>query len=141
MDKYKDIIKKYEVVEDLFKNSFVSFLSGGILGIGAEALVRFYMNFLDKELSLTLMSITFILLASILTGFDIFDDLIERFRFGLIIPITGFAHSMTSALMDYKKDGMITGLGANVFKLAGSVILYGTISACALALLRGVLNV
>lgn len=141
MDKYKDIIKKYEVVEDSFKNAFVSFLSGGVLGIGAEALVRFYMNFLDKELSLTLMSITFILLASILTGFDIFDDLIERFRFGLIIPITGFAHSMTSALMDYKKDGMITGLGANVFKLAGSVILYGTISACALALLRGVLNV
>ena len=141
MDKYKDIIKKYEVEEDSFKNAFVSFLSGGVLGIGAEALVRFYMNFLDKELSLTLMSITFILLASILTGFNIFDDLIEKFRFGLIIPITGFAHSMTSALMDYKKDGMITGLGANVFKLAGSVILYGTISACALALLRGVLNV
>lgn len=140
MNKYKEIVKKYELEEDMLKNAFISFLSGGILGIGAEVLTNIYMNFLDKELALTLMSITFILLASILTGFNIFDDLIEKFRFGLIIPITGFAHSMTSALMDYRKDGMITGLGANVFKLAGSVILYGTISACTLALLKGVIN-
>ena len=55
------------------------------------------------------------------------------------IPITGFAHSVTSSALDYKKDGLITGLGANVFKLAGSVILYGIVSAFILAVIKVVL--
>ena len=139
MDKYKDIVDKYKINENVFKNALVSFVSGGVLGVLSEVMVNFYSNYYQLELSLSLMSITFIIIASILTGFDIFDDLIEKFRFGLIIPITGFAHSMTSALMDYRKDGFITGLGANAFKLAGSVLLYGILSGTILAIIKGVL--
>ena len=72
----------------------------------------------------------------ILTGFGIFDTLISKFKFGLIIPITGFAHSIASSLLDYKEDGLITGLGSNMFKLAGAVILYGSISAFVLAIAK-----
>ena len=139
MNNYKDIVSKYEIKEYIFKNAVVSFISGGVLGVISEVITRFYMSFLPLELSLSLMSITFIFIASILTGFDIFDDLVEKFRFGLIIPITGFAHSMTSALMDTRKDGFITGLGSNAFKLAGSVLLYGILSGAFLALIKGVL--
>ena len=55
---------------------------------------------------------------------------------GLIIPITGFAHSMQSAMLDYKKEGLVYGFGSNIFKLAGSVILYGVVSAYIFGLIR-----
>ena len=55
---------------------------------------------------------------------------------GLIIPITGFAHSVQSAALDHKKEGLIYGLGSNIFNLAGSVILYGVLSAYFFGLIR-----
>ena len=55
---------------------------------------------------------------------------------GLIVPITGFAHAMTSAMLDYKKEGLVTGIGANAFKLTGSVILYGVVSAYIFGMVR-----
>jgi len=48
---------------------------------------------------------------------------------GLIVPITGFAHAMMSAALEYKKEGLVTGIGANMFKLAGSVIIFGVVAA------------
>ena len=62
--------------------------------------------------------------------------MVEKFKCGIIIPITGFAHSITSSAIDSKKDGMITGIGASTFKLAGSVLLYGIVSAFILAIIK-----
>ena len=80
MDKYKDIVDKYKINENVFKNALVSFISGGVLGVLAEIMVNFYSNYYQLELSLSLMSITFIFIASILTGFDIFDDLKDNIK-------------------------------------------------------------
>jgi stage V sporulation protein AC len=77
-----------------------------------------------------------IFLASLATALGFFDELINKFKCGLIIPTTGFAHSVTSSALEYRHDGMITGLGANFFKLAGSVILYGIVSAFFLCILK-----
>lgn len=77
----------------------------------------------------TIMIVTFIFLASLFTALGFFDKLVTKFRCGLLIPITGFAHSMTSSALDYKKEGPIYGIGSNMFKLAGSVIIYGIVSA------------
>ena len=52
-----------------------------------------------------------------------------KFKCGLIVPITGFAHSITSSALDYKNDGLITGLGGYLFRLAGCILLYGIIAA------------
>ena len=62
--------------------------------------------------------------------------MVKKGKMGLIIPITGFAHSMQSSILDYKKEGPIYGFGSNVFKLAGSVILYGVVSAYVFGLIR-----
>ena len=78
--------------------------------------------------------------ASLLTAFGFFDNWVTKCKCGLIIPTTGFAHSVTSSALDYKKDGLITGLGSNFFKLAGSVILYGVISAFILVIVRVVIG-
>lgn len=139
-DKYLKLVKENTLKEDTLKNAFISFLSGGVLGLMAEALTNIYMKilYLEKSSALTLMTITFIFIAVILTGLGSFDDLVKKYRFGLLIPITGFASSVASSLMDYKNEGTITGLGANMFKLAGAVILYGIVSAFILALIKGV---
>ena len=85
------------------------------------------------------MLVIWIVLSSILTGFGVFDSLVDKLKMGIVIPITGFSHSVTSASLEYKKEGLVTGIGANYFKLAGSVILYGIVSAAILAGLRGLL--
>jgi stage V sporulation protein AC len=125
--KYQELVKSYSIENNVFNHAIISFLSGGILGMLAHLLTSFYIRYFNmlKEDALTLMSITFIIVAIILTGLNVFDRLVKVFRFGLIIPITGFAHSVASCMLDYNKDGFINGVGSNMFKLAGSVILYG----------------
>ena len=82
------------------------------------------------------MLVTLIFIACLLTALGVFDSLVSICRCGLIIPITGFAHSMMSAGIEYKREGPIYGIGSNVFKLAGSVILYGVVSAWFFGLIR-----
>lgn len=140
-EEYKNLVTKYSYNPNVFQNALVSFISGGVLGGFGEILTSSYMKLLNLDVTkaLTLTSITYIIVACLLTGFGKFDDLVKKYKFGLIIPITGFAHSVASSLMDYRKDGLITGMGSNMFKLAGSVILYGTITAILCALLKGLI--
>jgi stage V sporulation protein AC len=94
---------------------------------------------MSRSDSSTLMIVVFIFLASLFTALGFFDNLVSFFRCGLIIPITGFAHSIMSAALDYKKEGPIYGVGSNVFKLAGSVIYYGVVSAAVFGVIRFIL--
>ena len=80
-----------------------------------------------------------IFVGSFLTALGVFDSFVSKAKCGLIVPTTGFAHSIASSALDYKKDGLITGLGANFFKLAGSVILYGILSSFVLLVIRMIL--
>ena len=73
------------------------------------------------------------------TALGFFDKLVNFARCGLIIPITGFAHSMTSSAMEYRKEGLVTGIGMNIFKLSGTVILYGVVSAYIFGIIRYVI--
>ena len=84
----------------------------------------------------TFMIITLIFLGCLFTCLGWFDKLVNFCKCGLIIPITGFAHAMTSAAIEYRKDGFILGLGSNIFRITGSVILYGVVSAYVFGLLR-----
>ena len=64
------------------------------------------------------------------------DTLVSKLKSALLIPITGFAHSMTSAALEYRKEGLVTGIGSNIFKLAGTVILFGIVSVYFFGLIR-----
>ena len=86
--------------------------------------------------SSTYMIVTLIFLSSLFTALGFMDKWVEKVKCGLIIPITGFSHAMTAAAIEYRKDGFILGLGSNIFKITGSVILYGVISAYVFGLIR-----
>ena len=137
-DKYVELVEKHTPKEDIVKNATVSFLAGGVLGILSELLLRGYMMWFSlpiKEAGVVVI-LTLIVIASLLTAFGVFDQCVSKLKSALIIPITGFAHSMTSAALEYRKEGMVLGIGANIFKLAGTVILYGIVSVYVFGIIR-----
>ncbi len=135
-DEYKKLVEELTPKENKMKNAFVAFLVGGLIGFLGQVIVTIFMTSFGMESveAYTWLCILLILISSILTSLGFFDNWVTKIKAGLIVPTTGFAHSITSAALDYKKEGMITGLGANFFKLAGSVLLYGIISAFFLAI-------
>ena len=128
---YKKIADRHKPTENRVQNAVISFLVGGLVGVIGQGLIDFYSSWLEistRDAS-TFMTVTLVFVASLFTALGFFDKWVTFARCGLIIPITGFAHSMTSAGIEYRKEGPIYGLGMNIFKLAGSVILYGIVSA------------
>lgn len=135
--KYEKIADQYKADRHLLKNTFIAFITGGFVGLLGEGVIEILMKFgMSRQVASTDMIIIFILAASLFTALGFFDKLVMFCKSGLIIPITGFAHSMTSAFMDYRKEGFIYGVGSNAFKLAGTVILYGVLSASLFGLIR-----
>lgn len=135
---YQKLVKKMSPKEEKFKNFMISFLVGGLIGFSGELIVNILMKSfgLSRSDSFAWLALIIIVFASFTTAIGKFDNWVVKAKCGLIIPTTGFAHSIQSAALDYKKEGLITGIGANIFKLAGSVILFGIISSFFLCLLK-----
>ena len=135
---YDKLVLEHTPTEKRLENAVIAFLIGGVMGVIGELLVEFYGYYLhiSRSDASVFMIITLIFLASLFTALGFFDKWVKFAKCGLIIPITGFAHSMTSAAIEYKREGFVTGLGANMFKLAGTVILYGVVSAYIFGLIR-----
>lgn len=140
-EEYQKLVKEKSPKEPKLRNAVVAFLVGGSVGFLGEVIVNILMESfgLSRVDSLAWFAFILILFATFMTAIGKFDSWVQKAKCGLIIPTTGFAHSVQSAAIDYKKDGLVTGIGANIFKLAGSVILYGIISAFFLCLIKVVL--
>ena len=140
-NKYKEIVKKHTPKEDTLTNCLVAFIIGGVMGVIGQGLVSLYSYLFQISTSdaSVLMIVTLIFLGCLFTCLGFFDKWVNFAKCGLIIPITGFAHAMMSAAVEYKKEGLVTGIGANMFKLAGSVIIFGVVSAYLFGLLRFVI--
>ena len=140
MDKeeYKNLVKKKYPKQNKLKNMLIAFVIGGSLGLIGQIFSRLLVILfgMSVKVSYSVVCLITIFLASLFTGLNFFDDWVAKTKCGLIVPTSGFAHSITSCGLEYKKDGMITGLGANFFKLAGSVLLYGIISAFILCVIK-----
>lgn len=140
--KYEKIADFHKAKETRMKNAFVAFFVGGMVGLIGEGIIELlcYYTHISRSDSATFMIIILIFIASLFTALGFFDKLVTKFKCGLLIPITGFAHSMTSSALDYKKEGPIYGIGSNIFKLAGSVILYGVVSAWFFGMIRFIIG-
>ncbi len=135
---YSKIINKNAVKPKYFKNSFLAFIVGGSVGVFGQALIDLYVNVfeVDKVNANSLMLVTLILIAALTTGLGIYDYFGQFGGAGAFVPITGFSNSMTSAALEGKSEGITLGIGASMFKLAGSVIVFGVVSAYILGLIR-----
>lgn len=127
----KEVMNKNQPKRNILLNSLKAFLVGGLISVIGQGLLELYQNVfkLENKVSTSLMSITIVFITSILTGLGIFDKIGQFSGAGTIVPITGFANSMTSSAIESKSEGLIMGIMMNMFKLAGAVIVAGVCSA------------
>lgn len=127
---YQNIVDKHSPKNKVFRNSIRAFFIGGLICTLGQALTDVYMYFgLPFKEAGILSTDSLILISAILTAFNVYDNIGKYGGAGALVPITGFANSMISAGMEYKKEGYIYGLGAKLFTIAGPVIVYGIISS------------
>ncbi len=127
--KIKQIIDKSSPKRNIFKNAIFSFLIGGLICLLAQIITEILKNWFDKDLAGNISVTIMVFIGSLLTGFGLYDKIGQIAGAGTIIPITGFSNSMTSSALESKSEGLILGIVTNMFKLAGSVIVVGVVSA------------
>jgi stage V sporulation protein AC len=124
--KYQDYVDQVSPKPTYAKNYVLAFIVGGIICVIGQGINDIYMNYgLDKLKAAGATSMTLIFIGALLTGLGVYDLLGKRAGAGSIIPITGFANSIVSPAMEYKREGYVLGVGANLFKIAGPVLVYG----------------
>lgn len=138
--KYQQLVEKTTPKENRLLNMIISFITGGTIGLVGALIYNYLLSFYNDELSIAFTLLIFIIITSLITALGFGDSLFSKLKCGLIIPITGFAHSIASSIIDYKREGFIN-MGSNAFKLAGTVLLYGIVSAVILTLIKVILNV
>ena len=140
-EEYDKLIKEIVVEDDIVRNIIISFFSGGLMGLFGEFLVNIILKYFHTTLSdaymLTFMF--FIFIGSVLTGFGVFDKVLSICKCGLIVPSTGFANTMTSSAMDTRNEGFVKGIGSTIFKLTGSIILYGIVFGIVFGYIRSII--
>ena len=122
-------------------NVLKAFFVGGIICVVGQAISYFYMMFFDfteKTVGNPTVA-TMIFLAMLATGFGLYQKLGQFAGAGSAVPVTGFGNAVISAAIEYKSEGLVLGVGSNMFKLAGSVILFGVVSAFFVALVKLIL--
>jgi stage V sporulation protein AC len=124
-----NLINKSNPKRSILKNIMKAFIIGGLICLIAQIINGVLNIFLNEKISSILATIIMIFLSSFLTAFGVYDKIGQFAGAGTIIPITGFANSVTSSAMEYKSEGIVTGIINNMLKLAGSIIVTGIISA------------
>ncbi len=114
----------------------IAFLFGGLVCVIGDLLSRLYqMLGTAKPDASTYATITLVAIAAILTGLHVYDDIAKHVGAGIVVPITGFANSIVSPAMEFKSEGLVLGLAAKMFVVAGPVLVYGITSSVIYGLL------
>lgn len=125
--KYADSFSK---PSPILKNCIWSFLIGGSICMLGEFFLSLYsaLGFSEQE-SGTLNCISLILLSVLLTSLHQYEKIAKHAGAGTLVPITGFANAVSSAAIEFQFEGMILGVGAKLFSIAGPVIAYGSVAS------------
>ncbi|GIP16805.1 stage V sporulation protein AC [Paenibacillus montaniterrae] len=128
---YQSLAKTKEPPRSILKNCIMSFLIGGAICCFGQGVTEFYMYIfkMTSQQASDPTVATLILIAVILTSFGVYDKFAQFAGAGSAVPVTGFANSVCSAALEHRSEGLVLGVGGNMFKLAGSVIVFGTIAA------------
>ena len=141
-NEYKKLIKKHAPSSPVLKNSFFAFLIGGLICAVGELLAYLYRYLgVSNENSYVLVTVTFIVLASIATSLGFFDKVARIAGAGTLLPVTGFSNSVTASAIDTKSEGFICGVGKGIFTVAGPVILYSVVAGTIYGLIYYIVTV
>ena len=137
-DNYQSKVKAYQPSPPYVLNCIKAFLVGGLICTIGQAFQNFYMAVFhfDEKTSWNPTVATLILISALLTGLGVYDRIGQFAGAGSAVPVTGFANSMTSAALEHKSEGYVLGVGTNMFKLAGNVIVFGVVAAYIVGMIR-----
>ena len=131
MDKkqYKKYAAAHAPKTKCAKNCVWAFVTGGVICAIAELINFVILEFFkqDEESSRAYTAIILVFLAVLLTTLGIFDNIAKHAGAGTLVPITGFANAVASPAIDSHAEGLVLGVGAKIFTVAGPVLLYGTV--------------
>lgn len=123
---YNQYVKEVTPTHNLFLDMVKAFFTGGIICTVGQVILNFCMsNNMDEKTAGAWVTMILILCSIVLTGFNIFPKIAKFGGAGALVPITGFANSVASPAIEYKKEGQVFGIGCKIFTIAGPVILYG----------------
>ncbi|WP_163536649.1 stage V sporulation protein AC [Gracilibacillus sp. YIM 98692] len=135
---YKKMEQQQEPKRPILKNCLKAFVIGGFICLIGQVISTIYMYFFDfTEQTVGNPTVaTLIFITMLLTGFGVYDRIGQFAGAGTAVPVTGFGNAVISAAIEHRTEGFVQGVGGNMFKLAGSVILFGVFSAFIIALIK-----
>ena len=132
MDKnsYSELVKERSKNSPKLLNSVKAFVIGGLICVAGQGLVELFTALgADEDTAKTLCSVSLIALGVLLTALHLYEKIAKHAGAGTLVPITGFANAMSSPAIEFKTEGLITGLAAKMFAIAGPVLVYGVSAA------------
>ena len=110
----------------IWKNMLWAFVIGGLICTAGQGLLDLYKYLGLSEINAAIaVSVTLVVIAALLTGLGVFDDIAKHAGAGTLVPITGFANAMVAPALEFKSEGLVLGTGAKLFNVAGPVLVYG----------------
>jgi stage V sporulation protein AC len=128
---YQELARNLEPPRPIFTNCLKAFLVGGFICLVGQAIQMSFVEWggFDKKDAGNPTVAILILISVMLTGLGVYDKIAQWAGAGSAVPVTGFANSMASAAIEHRSEGFVLGVGAKMFKLAGSVIVFGVVAA------------
>lgn len=134
--RYKNMVDKSNPPSTLLKDCIFAFLIGGLICDVGQFIMNIFLNYgVPKDDVGSYVSSIMVFLGAFLTGLGIYDNLGKFAGAGSIVPITGFANSIVSPAMEFKKEGYVFGVGAKMFVIAGPVLVFGISASILVGLL------
>lgn len=125
---YNRLVIKIKPKQTIIKNTILAFVVGGLICVAGQLISGFFLSGgLEKKDASAATSAVLVFTGALLTGLGLYDEIGKYAGAGSIVPITGFANSIASSALEFKREGYIYGVGARLFTVAGPVIVYGTV--------------
>jgi len=139
---YQAFQQERETKRPIFKNCLKAFFVGGTICIIGQLISTFYIHFFDftEETAGNPTVATLIFITMLLTGFGVYDHIGQFAGAGTAVPVTGFGNAVISSAIEHRTEGFVLGVGTNMLKLAGPVIVFGVFSAFIIALTKTILT-
>lgn len=140
-EEYQQLVLHNSPRRPLVKNTIMAFLTGGLFCLLGQVFLDIATIIERTEMEAAAVTLAaMILVGTILTGLGVYDEIAEIGGAGAAVPITGFANTVTSAAMEFRREGFLTGMGSKIFIIAGPVIVYGILSGFIVALTKALLT-
>ena len=129
-ERYQRLVADISPKSRKIRDFFAAFLVGGLIcALGEVLYYAFNLYGVSEEEGRIFASVTLVLFTIIMTSLGVFDKIAKFAGAGTLVPITGFANAVASPAIEFKSEGYVLGLGVNMFKIAGPVIVYGTVAS------------